>query len=292
MKESVCAIVVTHNRPKLLLECIDGLKKQTYTLDAIYIIDNASNIDIFSLLKEKGYIDEKTHYIRLAKNIGGAGGFNEGMKRAYKDGYDWFWLMDDDVVPVKDGLEKMLKYSTISKCIHPSKRYSNGNRIVFEGYLDLRFPKTVFYKDDISFNNKKDFTFINYGCFEGMLIHRNIVKKIGFPDKRFFITWDDTIYGFLASLYTCNIYIKDVVIIKKLKQERLSKLSTYHYIKNHFIVFEYLKKFGTFNCWSYIFLLLKSIRMSIGCIIYDLDFKKLLLIWKGFFDGLFKRYTN
>ena len=35
------------------------------------------------------------HY--LESNTGGSGGFNYGLSRAYDDGYEWFWLMDDDV---------------------------------------------------------------------------------------------------------------------------------------------------------------------------------------------------
>ncbi len=33
----------------------------------------------------------------------------------------------------------------------------------------------------------------NTACFEGGLFHRDVVSKIGFPDKRFFIYWDDCI---------------------------------------------------------------------------------------------------
>jgi len=41
-KETVCAVIVTYNRKKLLLECLEGLRRQTRPVDAIYIIDNAS----------------------------------------------------------------------------------------------------------------------------------------------------------------------------------------------------------------------------------------------------------
>ena len=41
-KEKIAAVVVTYNRKELLFQCLDALLKQTYPLDAIYIIDNAS----------------------------------------------------------------------------------------------------------------------------------------------------------------------------------------------------------------------------------------------------------
>ena len=41
-KETVCAVVVTYNRKNHLLECLEGLRKQTRPIDAIYLVDNAS----------------------------------------------------------------------------------------------------------------------------------------------------------------------------------------------------------------------------------------------------------
>jgi len=131
----VCAVVVTFNRKNLLLECLESLRKQSISLDSIYVIDNASSDGTGELLLENGYIGELSpmdhprtwskcysiynfvdgenidlHYVRLAQNTGGAGGFYEGVKRAYEDGYDWLWLMDDDAKPVEDALEKLSKY--------------------------------------------------------------------------------------------------------------------------------------------------------------------------------------
>jgi hypothetical protein len=36
---------------------------------------------------------------------------------------------------------------------------------------------------------------MNSGCFEGMFIHRDVVARLGLPDPRFFIYWDDSVYG-------------------------------------------------------------------------------------------------
>jgi rhamnopyranosyl-N-acetylglucosaminyl-diphospho-decaprenol beta-1,3/1,4-galactofuranosyltransferase len=35
----------------------------------------------------------------LKKDVGGAGQFFVGLRLAYEKGFDWIWLMDDDVVP-------------------------------------------------------------------------------------------------------------------------------------------------------------------------------------------------
>ena len=39
---SIAAIIVTFNRKKKLLECLNGLINQTQHLDTIFIVDNSS----------------------------------------------------------------------------------------------------------------------------------------------------------------------------------------------------------------------------------------------------------
>ncbi|MEN3014679.1 MAG: glycosyltransferase, partial [bacterium] len=162
------------------------------------------------------------HYIRMHENTGGAGGFHEGLKRAYEKGYDWFWLMDDDVEPITEALDIQLKYEDISLCIHPSKKYTDGELYVWEGYID-EGSGHCFHKKEEEFRKEKNWTCVNTGCFEGMLIHRKVVSKIGFPLKELFTYSDDTYYGYLASKVTQNIYISEICFIKKIKpsQERL-----------------------------------------------------------------------
>ncbi|MFT9231816.1 MAG: glycosyl transferase, partial [Bifidobacterium sp.] len=46
----------------------------------------------------------------------------------------------------------------------------------------------------------------------GVFISRGGVEKLGFPDPRFFIYWDDTLYGYLASKVTTPIVIPDMVM--------------------------------------------------------------------------------
>lgn len=333
-KETICAVVVTYNRKKLLLECLEALKEQTRPVDVIYIIDNSSTDGTPEILLKNNYIpklppsnltipwevsfsinnSQKTeinfrlsmivHYVRMHENTGGAGGFHEGVKRGYEKGHDWLWLMDDDVAPLYDGLKNMLNYSHISKCINPSKRYVNGEVISWgRKNIDISTGRRYFLKVN-PFNHDKDFICINYGCFEGMLIHRNIVSKIGFPDKRFFIMGDDTIYGLLASFYTNNIYIKKVIFLKKKtkrknehtflgrKSNRMPDFLFYYSIRNEFLIIEYLKKNKYFSNMAYFYILFKLLRMTLGIIIYDRSLKRLLILYKGFFNGLFKKFDQ
>ncbi len=171
-KETVCAIVVTYNRKKLLIECLESLQSQTRTLECIYIIDNASTDGTPELLKENGFIQQlppqpldkpwevehkkngiSISYVRMNENTGGAGGFYEGVKRGYEKGFDWLWLMDDDVEPINTALETMVSYKNISLSINPSKTYFNKEK--FEWSWEIDSCKGIFKKIDEEFNNRK-----------------------------------------------------------------------------------------------------------------------------------------
>jgi len=252
-KQIVCAVVVTYNRKDLLIECLEALENQIKKVDTIIIVDNASDDKTEELLKEKSYIDTlppqninepyilkciknsiNIKYIKMDENTGGAGGFHMGTKTAYEDGYDWIWLMDDDVEAKKNALEELLKYQNFSKCIHPSRSILNDETFNWDGYLDVETMHRVNLAN--ANTEHKEFTFVNVACFEGMLIHKDIIKQIGYPDKRFFIGYDDTIYGLKASRYTNILLTKKILMNKKIDKEGYSEFSAYYFIRNLFLL--------------------------------------------------------
>ncbi|MCX7697952.1 MAG: glycosyltransferase [Candidatus Goldbacteria bacterium] len=75
-KEKIAVIVVTYNRKELLRRCINAILKQTYKVDKIIVIDNASTDGTEEMMTKTYYRNKKIDYVRLDKNIGGAGGFH------------------------------------------------------------------------------------------------------------------------------------------------------------------------------------------------------------------------
>jgi GT2 family glycosyltransferase len=309
-KETVCVVLVTFNRKKLLLECLEAIKKQTRPVDAIYIIDNTSQDGTPELLKSEGFIPTlppsdlkepyeieyqvsnlidgnliRIYYVRMHENTGGAGGFSEGIKRAYGKNYDWLWLMDDDVEPVKNGLEKQISYSYISKCIHPSKKYINGNEFHWNALISERTGYII--ANSWKFNNNIEWRDVNVGCFEGMLIHRTVVENIGFPDKKLFFVGDDTIYGYKIAKFTRNIHVKDIIFIKKL-DNKPSKVFTYLLFRNYYV---YIARMIAHNqlLWM-IMLVFHTIKFIVKTMIKKNKGYNLNLIFpafKGLLDGIF-----
>jgi len=255
----ICTVVVTYNRKKLLEECLQGLFRQTRPLDGLVLIDNASTDGTPEFLHSLGLIEKippteataqwETRscpnefsgdflYVRLPENEGGSGGFHEGLKRAYAEGFDWIWMMDDDVEASPDCLEGLLRFGDISKCIHPNKVFADGKPHEWEGYISLRTGRRIFQANP-SFKKGFEFATTNTGTFEGMLVHRDIVQKVGLPDKRFFLGSDDSLYGFMAHFHTPVLYTRTPLLKKKKiyieTDNPISDRSIYYGMRNIFL---------------------------------------------------------
>lgn len=109
MRLRVCAIIVTHNRPTYLSNLLEKLKEQTRPPDFLIIIDDIDSPNVGNLIRER-MPEGKWKYIRMRRNLGLFGGLYIGMKRAYEFGYDALWLLDDDCIPEKDCLKKLMKH--------------------------------------------------------------------------------------------------------------------------------------------------------------------------------------
>src|SRR5271167_2503152 len=202
MSDGVCAVVVTYNRKELLRKCLQSLRRQTRPLECILVVDNASTDGTLDLLEAEF---PNLEQLKLKTNTGGAGGFKAGMQWAYCHGYEWVWIMDDDIEVTPECLETMLTWKHIGDVIHVRKQLPWGP-LIWEAIWDASSASPVTYAKDVSFANGKKWTAVQYCNFEGALIRRMVIERAGLPDERYFITGDDTIYGYVASLYSSVIY--------------------------------------------------------------------------------------
>ena len=189
---SVVAVVVTYNRVDLLLKNIDCLLSQSSPCD-ILIVDNASQDDTEKKVNLICAENERVHYVNTGKNLGGAGGFNFGIKKACQMGYSHFWLMDDDCMPEKIALQKLLE---AHECIGTGNYGYLSSAVLWQDGRECVMNRQKVKKS--YFENvhllEKGIIEVEQSTFVSVLIPRETVKKVGLPIKEFFIWGDDIEY--------------------------------------------------------------------------------------------------
>ena len=191
-KKSVAAVVVTYNRKQLLLECLDCLEAQDLARLgdscelSVIVVDNASTDGTEEAL-EPYVTSGRISYFNTGENLGGAGGFNYGMRVAVEAGHDYVWVMDDDCMAHPDtllelllageGLEGDYGYLT-SVCL-----WTDGN------------PCTMNRQRHPLHTTIEDFSPELQPCtlasFVSLFVPADVIAELGLPIKDFFIWTDD-----------------------------------------------------------------------------------------------------
>jgi len=187
MSKRVCAVVVTYNRQALLRRCLLALQEQMSDDDHILVVNNASTDSTLDLLSAEF---PNVQILDLPENIGGAGGFHEGMKWAYEAGYEWAWLMDDDGYPMPGCLGLLLGQSESAHVLVPAQQDGQGGLYGVAIWHGERRDLTT----EIAAEGKPvvgKFLF----AFVGPLISREVIAQVGLPNRDFFIWFDDYEYA-------------------------------------------------------------------------------------------------
>lgn len=194
LNSKVVAVVVTRNRKELLKKCLDAIISQTIKPKKIILIDNDSNDGTFRMLEEAKYLSSSDFvYKKLEKNIGGAGGFYEGMKLANKEKPDWIWVMDDDVIPDEDCLEELLTAKVPANTSFLASRVVNVNNQAMNVPGLMINPAETGYADWAD-RIEDGLMKISNATFVSILIKNDAVNKFGLPVRDYFIWGDDTEY--------------------------------------------------------------------------------------------------
>jgi rhamnopyranosyl-N-acetylglucosaminyl-diphospho-decaprenol beta-1,3/1,4-galactofuranosyltransferase len=279
---TIGAGIVTYNRKKLFIECFNSLLNQSYSLDFLYIFDNASNDGTSEWINDflRSYKSNKPQIIYLKSNENGGSslGFYELSSKMFNDGIDYILITDDDVIFEKDYIKKFLKYI----------KQEPENKIF----------TSLMVKDFESKEIKGESP-----IFAGGIINKEVFKKCGFPRKDFFIYWDDVEFilrtkeaGYkirvCQDIYCIhdqktiypNIKIRTINFLgKKIEFSNINEWKLYYAYRNMIITLITHRKFGELFIKIFKLFTKTFILVLIG------EFKKSLLILWGLKDGFLMR---
>ncbi len=218
---STAAVIVTFNRCGKLRLVMDALLKQSRMPDRIFVIDNASTDETAEYLQAMEQEHALIQHVRLPKNIGGAGGFYEGTKIAYEEGYDYIWLSDDDAYPEPSALELLVhgirdfqdKYSWRPSFACSAVKWTDRD------LCEMNTPTPVW--DWPRFYSAETPYFLVGSCsFVSVLVPRWAVQAHGYPIKDYFIWYDDAEYTQRLAQSYPGIYCPESIVIHDVPENK------------------------------------------------------------------------
>lgn len=237
---TVNAIVVTYNRRKLLEECVAAICDQTYPISKTYIVNNKSTDGTNEYLDtlDKG----RFSVFNAEQNLGGAWGFEQGVRLNEQDGnYDLLLLIDDDAILDKNCIlnivkeaEKHANAEAFSATVIEHGEINTGHRKRIDKGFKARFvpiPAKEYEKESFR---------VDLASFCGLVVKSSIVKKIGFPRGDFFIWYDDTEYSLRIRRHSTIINANKALLFHRTKVQvqdpNASVWKTYYGERNFTVV--------------------------------------------------------
>lgn len=185
----VSVVVLNWNGINDTKKCIKSIKNQSYSNYEIIIVDNGSKDD--SVLQLEGIDGIKL--IKLARNIGFAGGHVEGYKHCSGD---YIALINNDMVLAVDWLEQMMKCAKENKAgvvggrsymwDNDHKPYNENSPFSsYQTVSPITGHTVMLHKGErvVEANNLSG---------SNLLVSRKTVERVGYLDPDFFCYYEET----------------------------------------------------------------------------------------------------
>ena len=214
------AVIVTYNRLPMLKEVIEAIQHSETPVDHIIVVDNHSEQETQTYLEELG---NRIEYVRLDKNLGGAGGFNRGVRYFMEHTSDDFvWLMDDDTVPHTDTLTELIRFAQREPdfgFLASDVRWTDGRR----AKMNNPAPKNRLKKIPEDATEPEE---LMNATFVSLLMRRDIVNQIVLPITDFFIWGDDIEYTERAARLAPGFFVPAAKVTHKMATNVGSNIMT------------------------------------------------------------------
>ena len=203
--QRLVAVVTTFNRLDQIQVTLKRLLDEKCAV--VLVVDNGSTDGTREWLSSLN--EPRLRTVFPDGNLGGAGGFELGMRTALADHTpDWVVVMDDDARPYSGAFQVFLDsnkdgWGAISAAVYyPDGEICEMNRPSKNPFWHLgAFLKTAlgggrqgFHITDSAYSGSEMLA-VDAASFVGMFISAETLRNFGFPDARLFIYGDDVLYS-------------------------------------------------------------------------------------------------
>jgi GT2 family glycosyltransferase len=194
---SVVAVVLTFNRRDRLAGVLSSLAQQSRPLDHVLVVDNGSTDGTFERAQNLlGVAGVTTTVVRMVRNGGSAEGYHVALEWCIERGFDWAWLVEDDLVPAPGALHQLLDRPESARddtvaLVAAIDAPGGGHLLVPRGVVRSRLAGTPCRPIPAS-SYEAGAVPIEYFGFLGSMVRLDAVAEVGLP-KRDMLGWIDDV---------------------------------------------------------------------------------------------------
>lgn len=303
-KPSIAAVLTVFNQTAGARQCIESLLAQTAPLAHICVLINgtAKNNSIPDNLAAAFKEQPSVRVLCSPENIGNAGGIKLAMRAALDLGADWIWIVEDDALPHRDALERLVAAGMKTDCVY-------GSLIIDPKWNDMAFSCGVIEHDGSQriattiAELPNSTAFQVRGIWLGALISRQIIETVGEVNADLFIRGEDEDYPARIRQAGYRFFcVKDSIIehpgmrqihlpiagLNFFYEPGVAPWKAYFLIRNHVYV---RQKYGNAGQFVGIVRAIGTVVLSIFCALRfdDHKLKRSLLYLRAGWDGLLGR---
>lgn len=250
------SIVTYKNSIEILKKTINSFLNTDLNIK-LYIIDNSPSDRIREVCKDK-----RIEYIFNKKNLGFGAGHNIAIRRLREES-KYHLVLNPDIFFESGRLEKLYEFMESNEevgLIMPKIYYLDNSAQHLCKLLptpldlilrrsNLKFLKTVFKNRldnyELRFSGYDKVIDVPHlsGCF--MLVRKDVFKKVGFFDERFFMYLEDVDFSRRVHKYYRTVYYPEVVVYHHWAKDSYSNPVAF---KHHL-----LSAIKYFNKWGWLF---------------------------------------
>lgn len=288
MNLRITAVVVTYNKFDLLKDCLEAIQNQSYPCTDIVLIDNGGFPETQNIVKN--ILDTtRIHHRIMKNNVGGAGGFYQGIIDAQACKPDYIWILDDDTIASVSALKNLVVVHDVLSTKHQIEPAILASNVLWKDGSQAIMNVPRFYSDHGS--DRKDIRKIVSSSFVSMLVSNDSIKNVGLPIKDFFIWGDDVEFSRRISQHYKSFWVKNSVVTHmmaenigpNIRRERSSKrMGRYFYeFRNRlYISRKYDSKLDVLKRFS------KNLCIAIIVLFKKDGFNKCKIVLRGTFAGI------
>ena len=236
---NIAAVIVTYNRKELLLECVNAILTQERCIPNIIVIDNDSSDGTGEMLQT--FVNNGTViYFNTGSNLGGAGGFQYGIRKAVELGYDYLWIMDDDCIPSSKALIALINVAK------EKKKYGFlSSKVLWKdgSICEMNAQRETLTRDVTDFTEGQTRSVV-MASFVSLFVPSSVVRELGLPIKEFFLWTDDWEWTRrISRVYPCYLATDSVVTHKSkvnigadISSETVDRLDRFNYLYRNDVV--------------------------------------------------------